>query len=183
MKFIYINILLFHGFPWNSPAVPWNSMELFHGIPWNIKSSMELDTNTKCHGIPWNPRTFKKKVPWNSMEFDKWHGTWLHHQIPWNPQTQVINSKEFQGTMNVSWNLKWSEIPWNSIEYSVQFHGTLVPSNTISPSSMEFQGLYSLRRRRLTGIGIPIIYLRRSDDRRRFIMGIPILIRRRLLSE
>ena len=45
------------------------------------------------------------------------------------------------------------------------------------------QGLYSLRRRRLTGIGIPIINLRRSDDRLRFIMGIPILIRRRLLSE
>ena len=44
-------------------------------------------------------------------------------------------------------------------------------------------GLYSLRRRRLTGIGIPIINLRRSDDRLRFIMGIPILIRRRLLSE
>ena len=38
------------------------------------------------------------------------------------------------------------------------------------------QGLYSLRRRRLTGVGIPIINLRRSDDRLRFIMGIPILI-------
>ena len=45
------------------------------------------------------------------------------------------------------------------------------------------QGLYSLRRRRLTCIGIPIINLRRSDDPLRFIMGIPILIRRRLLSE
>ena len=32
-------------------------------------------------------------------------------------------------------------------------------------------------------IGIPMINLRRSDDRLRFIMGIPILIRRRLLSE
>ena len=45
------------------------------------------------------------------------------------------------------------------------------------------QGLYSLRRRRLMGIGIPIINLRRSDDRLRFIMGIPLLIRRCLLSE
>ena len=44
-------------------------------------------------------------------------------------------------------------------------------------------GLYSLRRRRLTGIGIPMINLRRSDDRLRFIIGIPILIRRCLLSE
>ena len=43
-------------------------------------------------------------------------------------------------------------------------------------SSQEaFQGLYSLRRR-LTGKVIPIINLRRSDDRLRFIMGIPILI-------
>ena len=45
------------------------------------------------------------------------------------------------------------------------------------------QGLYSLRKCRLTGIGITIINLRRSDDRLRFIMGIPTLIRRRLLSE
>ena len=44
-------------------------------------------------------------------------------------------------------------------------------------------GLYSLRRRRLMGIGIPMINLRRSDGCLRFIMGIPILIRRCLLSE
>ena len=31
-------------------------------------------------------------------------------------------------------------------------------------------GLYSLQRRRFTGIGIPIKYLRRSDDRLRFII-------------
>ena len=45
------------------------------------------------------------------------------------------------------------------------------------------QGLYSLRRCCLTGIGIPIINLRQSDDRLRFIMRLPILIRPRLLSE
>ena len=56
-------------------------------------------------------------------------------------------------------------------------------SNGIFTIENIYQGLYSLRRRRLTGIGIPIINLRRSDDRLRFIMGIPILIRRRLLSE
>ena len=48
---------------------------------------------------------------------------------------------------------------------------------------MRLLGLYSLRRRRLTGIDIPMINLRRSDDRLRFIMGITILIRRRLLNE
>ena len=37
--------------------------------------------------------------------------------------------------------------------------------------------LYSLKRCRLTGIGIPIINLRRSDDRLRFLMEIPIPIR------
>ena len=45
------------------------------------------------------------------------------------------------------------------------------------------QGLYSLRRHRLISIGIPIINLKRSSDRLRFIMGIPIPVRRRLLCE
>ena len=44
-------------------------------------------------------------------------------------------------------------------------------------------GLYSLRRRRLISIGIPFINRRRSSDRLRFTMGIPIPVRRRLLSE
>ena len=45
------------------------------------------------------------------------------------------------------------------------------------------KGLYSLTGRRLIGIGIPIINLSRSDDRLRFIMGIPIPIRQYLLNE
>ena len=45
------------------------------------------------------------------------------------------------------------------------------------------QGLYSLSRRRLINIGVPVINLRRSSDRLRFIMGIPIPVRRRLLPE
>ena len=45
------------------------------------------------------------------------------------------------------------------------------------------QGLYSLRRRRLISIGIPIINLRRSSDRLRFIMGIHIPVRPRILCE
>ena len=55
-------------------------------------------------------------------------------------------------------------------------------SDDCAPDWVSSLGLYSQRRRRLTGIGIPIINLRRSDDRLRFIMGIPILIRRRLLT-
>ena len=38
-------------------------------------------------------------------------------------------------------------------------------------------GLYSLRRTRLIGIGIPMINMRRSSDRLRFIMRIPIPVR------
>ena len=44
-------------------------------------------------------------------------------------------------------------------------------------------GSYSLGRHRFIRIWIPIINLRRSSDRLRFIMGIPILIRRHLFSE
>ena len=43
--------------------------------------------------------------------------------------------------------------------------------------------LYSLRRRHLITIGIPITNLRRSSDRLRFVLGIPIPVRRRLLNE
>ena len=53
----------------------------------------------------------------------------------------------------------------------------------LSSRSHLAQGLYSLNRLHLTGIWIPIRNLRRSDDRLRFIMGIPILIRRSLRSE
>ena len=44
-------------------------------------------------------------------------------------------------------------------------------------------GLYSLKRKHLTGIGIPMINLRQSDDRLRFIMGILIPTRQCLLIE
>ena len=44
--------------------------------------------------------------------------------------------------------------------------------------SVAILGLYSLRRRRRVSIGIPIINLRPSSDRLRFIMGIPIPVRR-----
>ena len=73
------------------------------------------------------------------------------------------------------------EITWymdkNEIRNGLDFH----PEYTIEGCAT--QGLYLLRRCRLMGIWIPILNLRRSDDRLRFIMGIPILIRRRLLSE
>ena len=53
----------------------------------------------------------------------------------------------------------------------------------LTGDSASCQGFYPVRRRRLISIGIPIINLRRSSDRLRFIMGIPIPVRRRLLCE
>ena len=75
---IFHSSMEFHGIPWNSPEVPWNSME-FHGtfpcqkgssmefygtlkVPWNL---MPTPNSMEFHGIA-TPRI---KVPWNSMEF------------------------------------------------------------------------------------------------------------------
>ena len=65
-----MELLKFHGIPWNFYSRCGDSME-FHGIPWNLvltSSSMEL---SKFHGIPWNfpfdPEKFHG-IPWNSME-------------------------------------------------------------------------------------------------------------------
>ena len=45
---------------------------------------------------------------------------------------------------------------------------------------LNMQGFYSLRRHLLISIGIPIINLRWSSDHLRFIMGIPLPVRRHL---
>ena len=45
------------------------------------------------------------------------------------------------------------------------------------------QCLYSTSRHHIIGAGIPIINLRRSLDRLRFILGIPLPVRRRILSK
>ena len=67
---IFHSSMEFHGIPWNSPEVPWNSME-FHGtFPCQKGSSMEFHGTLK---VPWN----LMPTP-NSMEF---------HGIPWNRQT------------------------------------------------------------------------------------------------
>ena len=66
------------------------------------------------------------------------------------------------------------------------FTAVLPFANTASKTEgpgIASQGLYSLRRSCLISIGIPIINLRRSSDSLRFIMGIPIPTRGRLLSE
>ena len=52
--------------------------------------------------------------------------------MPWN-------SKELW-----SCQMKYNLIPWNSMEYSMEFHETLVPPNKISLSSLEFHGTLRL---------------------------------------
>ena len=53
----------------------------------------------------------------------------------------------------------------------------------ITETARWYRYVYWLRRRRLKGIGITIIDLRRSDDRLGFIMEIPIPVRRCHFSE
>ena len=60
---------------------------------------------------------------------------------------------------------------------------TRVKISTLCIYTTTVLGLYSLRRRRLISIRIPIINPRRSSDRLRFIMGIPIPVRQRRLRE
>ena len=130
---IFHSSIEFHGIQWNSPEVPWNSMEFygtfpgqkgssmeFHGtlkvpwnwMPWNSMESSYLEL--KFHGIPWN---FKK-----SMEFGyitKFHG------IPWNNYNQLRSSMEFHGIPIPSW-----EFSWNSMKLR-KFHGTWIERNSI----------------------------------------------------
>ena len=76
-----------------------------------------------------------------------------------------------------------TEYVWLYLHRRHYFKNTNIGKCIVTRMAIPMQGLYSLRRRRLISIGIPIINLRRSSGRLRFIMGIPIPVRRRLLSE
>ena len=76
-----------------------------------------------------------------------------------------------------SWRENWKHVLFNFDQPNISF-GQCWSKLVRSSGDL---GLYSLRRRRLISIGIPIVNLRRSSDRLRFIMGIPIPVRRRLL--
>ena len=92
----------------------WSRQIKNHQIPWNSMESPDLEQ--KFHGIPGNLKS--------SMEFGyitKFHGipkpSW---EVPWNS----MKLRKFHGT--------WSDI---------KFHGTLVPQNGLSPSSIQFHGI------------------------------------------
>ena len=134
------------------------------------------------------PWIFKVKV-WNSLIiFDLVDITWKWRKsieywadyvtLPFD-HTHDLGLK-----FGIAFSWEWEDrLTWNENDVNRHDHGFWWPWWDGWMYGIITLGLYSLRRRRLTGIGIPIINLRRSDDRLRFIIGIPILIRRRLLSE
>ena len=115
-------------FPWTSVKLNWNrkitfrltsgsSWELygiFHGIPWN--SCFDKSSITEFRGIPWNKEgaisndTGFHGIPWNSMEL------WCC-QIKYN----LVQLNSMEGVISND-----SRVPWNSMEYSMEFHGTLL---------------------------------------------------------
>ena len=73
------------------------------------------------------------------------------------------------------WNIyKWTKIYGVAPVLHDYYDGVAYRKHN---SIADTQGLYSLRRPHLAGIGIPIINTRRSDDCLRFIMGIPLPIK------
>ena len=113
---------------------------VFHGIPWNIPwNSMEL----------WYRQMKYNLVPWNSMEyFMEFQGTLV------SPNEIYLSSMEFHGRLSFysipcypvrPWNFEIvilfnTMLPWTSMGYSMEFHGTLESTNKKSPSSMGFHG-------------------------------------------
>ena len=116
-------------------------------------------------------------TPYGDMELGQhclrqWLVAWRHQAITWT------NVDSYQwGPMTITW---WQfhqrypshvslKLAWN-VHY-LKFHSNI-------------PGINELRRHRhLIGVRIPVINLILSSDSLRFIMGIPISVRRRLFSE
>ena len=96
-------------------------------------------------------------LPWTCMGYSmEFHGTleWpiKNHRVPWDSMEKEGAIQMTQLFHGIQWNIRWKSmelwyremkynlVPWNSMEYFMEFHGTLVPPNEISLSSMEFHG-------------------------------------------
>ena len=101
----------FHG-TLESPNKKSPSSMGFHGI-----RRAPFQMTQVFHGIPWN-------IPWNCMEL--WCRQMKYHLVPWNSMELWCRQ------------MKYHLVSWNSMEYSMELHGTLVPPNEVSLSSMEF---------------------------------------------
>ena len=146
--FFYLAAPEFYGIPWNIPCksrVPWNlikcqsksSMELndisFGGTRflWNsMESSMEFHgalvpfemAPSLFHGIPWNSWFYYLATP--AFHGTPWNIPWKSRVTWYSIQWQSQGSMEFHGTSDVSFG--GIRVPWNSMEYSMEFHGTPV---------------------------------------------------------
>ena len=142
----------------NNTSLPWNFMEYsmeFHGtlVPPNeiSLSSMEF------HGcLRLSFYSFPRSFPWTSMKYSiELHGTMEspNKKSPSSMGLHGIRRTSYQITQvfhGIPWNIPWNSmelwypqmkynlVTWNSMEFSMEFHGTLVPPNEISLSSMEF---------------------------------------------
>ena len=148
-------------------AIKW-MCETWSGLGLELIGSDNLADASPQHHLGTGARThgFKGiKDLWNDMIFtEKGDTTQISVSITWF----IIEG--LQKNLNTSLE-EMQEVIHDSILGS--YSSPLQASNSTL-------GLYSLC---LISIGIPIINLRRSSDRLRFIMGIPIPVRRRLLSE
>ena len=106
---------IIHGLP-RKPDAFEMAPSLFHRIAWNLVT-FNL-AKAEFQGIPWN-------VLWNL-----WHLKWCHPNSIEFHETLLIIDIELHGT---SVNLIWRrQIPWYSMEYSMEFHGTLVSFEMVS---------------------------------------------------
>ena len=95
-------------------------------------------------------------------------------------------------SLMAGWGVNCSWIMWLSFcnrDKCADWRGSISPAHLGLPSAhislykawhltaSQFHGLFLLRGHRFIGIRIPIINLRRSSDRLRFKMGIPIPVR------
>ena len=160
-------------------------------------NTLWLFWNFACDRIPlllWHMQKFdqsdmncaqtKTSIGFPGILFTKWRNV-----SSWN----LVKAQIFEKWVyicKITMTLHWC-IDCTAVKMSAKFQNnpincgfkTFFVVRCLSAWWVKALGLYSLRRRRLTGIGIPMINLRRSDDHLRFIMGIPILIRRHFLSE
>ena len=133
-------------------SVPWNSMEHsmeFHGtlVPPNevSLSSMEL---WDCHFMTCYPG-LSRTIPRNSTEFwSRQLKNHKKHRVPWDSMELGGRhykwhkcSKEFHGIFHGTL-VPPNDKSLSSMEFHGIFHGTLVTPNDISISSMEFHGIF-----------------------------------------
>ena len=122
---ISLSSMEFHG----TLRLSFSSIPCYSGLAWDIQ---------------WNSMELRSPQIKNHLSFKRFHGirrapfqmTQVFHGIPWNIPWNSIELWYCQ--------MKYNLVPWNSMEYSMEFHGTMVPPNEISLSSMEFHGTLRL---------------------------------------